>query len=148
MLEYAFGQGKDVVALKRASFAADRGAGSQEIFRSYRHGMAEPVESPNAARGKANRFISHSLARARALAADGDRDGALAELGAAFHTMMDQASPAHTDENGNPREWGGMNNLNGLRKHIARESGRPSKEVMDATAERMRAAYTSVFGKP
>ena len=57
-----------------------------------------------------NGFVADSLlrARARALAQSGNRTGALRVLAEACHPIMDAASPVHTNPDGSPRVWRGM----------------------------------------
>jgi hypothetical protein len=69
------------------------------------HGMYEMGTDPELGRIRRDWFIKKWLERARCAAANGNRRLALNYLGEAMHTLMDIASPMHTDENGNPREW-------------------------------------------
>ena len=148
LLDYAFKghvSAAALAALKDASRQQDGILnGGQSLGRSFMHAMAQPGESPAEAKARRAEFISHSLARARVLAEDGDEAGALRELGNAFHTMMDQTSPAHTQENGDMRTW----KTSDVFAHWWAESGTPSAATKEALAQRMERAYERVFGRP
>ncbi len=96
----------DIAALQAGSRAFDRS--TQTIAYSNEHAMAMPGQSSAAATAATEAFINAMIALAQNAAAAGDRATALDYLAKAMHPIMDSSSPAHTDENGNPRTYCGF----------------------------------------
>lgn len=77
-------------------------------------------------------------------------NGAMNEFGQALHTVEDRTSPAHTDGNGNPREWSGVPSTPGeyqaAKQHEAEEST-ISPEQMNNSVQAARDAFGQTFGQ-
>jgi len=74
--------------------------GGQTAENAYRHGMRGPFQGKEAARKKADAFISEHESQASSIAKANGRvtDAALDELGTALHTVSDRLSPSHAGE--------------------------------------------------
>ena len=56
-----------------------------------------------------NQFVSDEMAGATSVYNAGGNTQAMFLFGLAMHPLMDMTSPAHTDQNGNPIPWCGLN---------------------------------------
>lgn len=115
---------------------------TQSTKDSYIHSMAEAGQNPLAQQAGTREYIQGHEAAAGASEANGHHLTAMFELGMAMHPVMDHASPAHTDEHGQPRVW----NPADLKAHRAAESGPPTAAQTEQMNSAMRAMYTQVTG--
>ena len=134
----------DIAAIQHASRSFDKR--TQFPGQSYLHSMRDPGQSPQSAIQERNHFVASRLGEAHELELSGDHAGALRAFGEAIHPEMDRTSPAHTDENGNPRVWVPLPGPAGA--HSQAESGRPSRQVVQENDRLIQGAYQFVFGRP
>jgi len=124
---------------------------TQATSQSHMHAMRQDGEAVDVQQNKTADFVSTSLAEARSLAAAGKTEAALEKLGEAMHAVMDSASPAHTDAEGNAREWRGFFHPSAL-EHSPNDllgSERTqdiSPEVFRSQKAILNGMYNSVFG--
>lgn len=141
--------------LKQTSAWVDRAAGQTKAH-NHEHAMRSPGENPVAARQAINENIqNHEQAAQRAQGGTPEHasqinNGAMNEFGQALHTVEDRTSPAHTDANGNPREWSGVPSTPGeyqaAKQHEAEEST-ISPEQMNNSVQAARDAFGQTFGQ-
>jgi hypothetical protein len=78
------------------------------------------------------------------------KPAALNEFGQALHTVTDRTSPAHTNQNGNPREWSGIpvtpGEINAAQQH-ADEEANITPEQMNTAVNAAREAFRQTFGQ-
>ena len=73
---------------------------------------------------------------------------ALRDLGVALHPVMDMTSPAHTDQNGNPRVWNGNPIGHSPYEWIPGETKANITPATYAKEDKLiRAAYSLVMGR-
>ena len=77
------------------------------------HGMRAPNQTPAQARQLTDQFITDQVNDAAKKWCEGDERGALQALGRGLHAVMDSASPAHRDAQGNPLPWKGVEGMAG-----------------------------------
>jgi len=98
-------------SLKDTSSQVDRGQTKES---NPEHAMKSPGEDPATARRAINENIkNHEEAAKKAQGGTPEhasqiKPKAMKEFGEALHPVTDQTSPAHTDANGNPRDWSGI----------------------------------------
>ncbi len=142
-------------ALRATSRWVDRPAG-QTRAHNHEHAMRSPGEDPAAARRAIDANIQNQQ-RAAQQAQGGTpantseiRPAALNEFGQVLHTVMDRTSPAHTDQNGNPREWSGIpvtpGQIAAAGQHAAEEAN-ITPEQMNTAANAAREAFRQTFGE-
>jgi len=75
---------------------------------------------------------------------------ALDEFGQALHTAADRTSPAHTDANGDPRDWNGIpvtpGQVAAVQEHEA-EEGNPTPEQFGGAVVAAQQAFKNTFGQ-
>src|SRR5437879_7630747 len=75
---------------------------------------------------------------------------ALNEFGQALHTVEDRTSPAHTDANGNPRDWNGIpvtkDEVQAVEQHNSEEAN-ITAEQMANSVRAARDAFGQTFGQ-
>jgi RHS repeat-associated protein len=104
--------------LKDRSAWVDRPAGHTKAH-NHEHAMKSPGEDPVSARRAIDQNIkNHEEAAQKAQggtpeSASQIKPKAIKEYGEALHPVTDRTSPAHTDAEGNPRDWSGI--VNSLR---------------------------------
>jgi RHS repeat-associated protein len=118
---------------------------TQSAALSVMHAMAPPGMKPEEAKAAISAYITGNLEQGRQLAASGDRQGAMSALGRATHAIMDQTSPYHTDEKGQPITWHG-GTAGDLAKHAGEVRAKPSKQQVQAMDRQLLGAYNYVFG--
>ncbi len=132
--------------LKRTSAWVDR-VGNQTKAHNHEHAMKSPGENPAAANRAIDQNIqNHEQAAQRAQGgtpanANQIAGGALNEFGQALHTVTDRTSPAHTDANGNPRDWNGVPNP--LSPSEVRAANQHNNEEANITPDQMNTAVNS-----
>ena len=77
-------------------------------------------------------------------------NAALNEFGQALHTTEDRTSPAHTDQNGNPRDWNGIptspSEVQAAEQHSAEEAN-ITPEQMNNSVQAAQNAFGQTFGQ-
>jgi len=141
--------------LKNVSKWVDRPAGQTKAH-NHEHAMKSPGEDPAAARRAIDQNIqNHERAAKQAQGgtpehANQVNDRAMNEFGQALHTVEDRTSPAHTDQNGNPRDWSGIpvspSEIEAANQHSAEEAT-ISNEQMDNAIKQARDAFRDTFGE-
>src|SRR5438876_5571790 len=75
---------------------------------------------------------------------------ALDEFGQALHTAADRTSPAHTDANGDPRDWNGIpvtpGQVAAVQEHEAEEAN-PTPEQVGGAVVAAQQAFKNTFGQ-
>lgn len=142
--------------LKQTSAWVDRLAGQTKAH-NHEHAMKSPGEDPAAAKVAIERNIqNHEQAAQRAQGGTPDHVdqvgvAALKEFGQALHTVEDRTSPAHTDDNGNPRDWNGIPNplspseVEAAGEHNQQEANITDDEMNNSVNE-ARDAFRQTFG--
>jgi RHS repeat-associated protein len=141
--------------LKRTSSWVDRIPGGQTKEHNHEHAMRSPGENPATANRAIDQNIqNHEQAAQRAQGgaperADQINNGALNEFGQALHTATDRTSPAHTDANGNPREWSGLptspSEVTAVNQHVAEEAT-ATPEQFEIAVIAAQQAFKTTFG--
>lgn len=141
--------------LKQTSAWVDRAAGQTKAH-NHEHAMRSPGENPAAANRAIDQNIqNHEQAAQRAQGGTPEHAGqinntALGEFGQALHTVEDRTSPAHTDANGNPREWSGIpttpGEIQAANQHTSEEST-ISNDQMNNSVQAARDAFGQTFGQ-
>jgi len=100
----------DIWQIQQGSRFADQGAfqGGESAFM---HAMSNgnTTQSASAAENQTAAFIASQMHDAVSVYNAGGTSQAMFIFGLAMHPVMDVTSPAHTDANGNPIPWCGMN---------------------------------------
>jgi RHS repeat-associated protein len=131
--------------LKRISAWVDRIPGGQTKANNHDHAMKSPGEDPAVARKAIEQNIqTHEEAAQKAQGGTPEhaseiKDGALDEYGKALHTVADRTSPAHTDSNGNPRDWNGIPTTPSQGEAVSQHN----KEEATATPEQFESAVVA-----
>lgn len=141
--------------LKRISAWVDRVPGGQTKAHNHEHAMKSPGEDPAAARRAIDQNIqTHEQAAQKAQGGTPEhaseiQKGALDEFGQAGHTVTDRTSPAHTDANGNPRDWNGIPTTPGqaevVSQHEAEEATATPEQFENAVVA-IQQAFKNTFG--
>ena len=141
--------------LEQVSSWMDSPVGQTRAF-NHSHAMRAPGEDPIAARRGINQTIQNHEDAAKRLQGNAPqhvnqiRPGAINEFGRALHVVTDRPSPAHTDQNGNPREWAGVpttpSEIRAVKEHV-REEANITPQQMDATVNAARESFQRVFGE-
>jgi len=141
--------------LKRTSAWVDRVAGQTKAH-NHEHAMKSPGENPAASNRAIDQNIqNHEQAAQRAQGGTPEHaaqinNAALGEFGQALHTVEDRTSSAHTDANGNPRDWNGipgtLSGYEAVKQHEAEEST-ISPEQMNNSVQAARDAFGQTFGQ-
>jgi RHS repeat-associated protein len=141
--------------LKRISAWVDRIPGGQTKAHNHEHAMKSPGEDPTAAKHAIDQNIqNHEQAAQRAqggtpLHASEINNAALDEFGQALHPVTDRTSPAHTDANGNPRDWNGLptwpSEVSAMKEHNAEEATYTSEQFETAVVAAQQ-AFKNTFG--
>jgi RHS repeat-associated protein len=141
--------------LKQVSAWVDRIPGGQTKAHNHEHAMKSPGENPATARQAIDQNIANHEQAARQAQggtpehANQITPGALNEFGLALHPVTDRASPAHTDQNGNPRDWAGLpvtpGEVEAVQQHEAEEAN-ITPEQMNTATQAARDAFKQVFG--
>jgi hypothetical protein len=118
-------------------------------------------ESAEEAIAKRDAFEESALALAQSEYQNGAKygamDGAMNQFGVAMHPVMDSLSPAHVDDQGNPRPWGGsqsnesersvslpgLGDVGGIEK-VSDLNNHPEKQ--NRANQLIRAAYETMTG--
>jgi RHS repeat-associated protein len=137
--------------LKSASAAMDQGVTSQTRSKNHEHFMKSPGQNPQDAARQARESIDKRIETAKGLQGnDTTHPKALGIVGGAIHTATDGTSPAHIDQNGDPRDWAGLptsrRDIDAIRQHAAEEAN-PTTEQMNAAVKAARDVYRAAFGR-
>jgi RHS repeat-associated protein len=140
--------------LMGASRNVDRIA-NQTRAHNHNHAMRSPGENPANARAAINEVIQNrENAAQRAQNRTPENVGqinvcAMNEFGQALHTAEDRTSPAHSDANGNPREWNEIpttpSEVKAAHQH-GDEEAIITPEQMDSSVQAARDAFKQTFG--
>jgi hypothetical protein len=116
--------------------------------------MKSPGENPATARQAIDQNIAnHEQAARQAQGSTPEHanqitPGALNEFGLALHPVTDRTPPAHTDQNGNPRDWAGLpvtpGEVEAVQQHEAEEAN-ITPEQMNTATQAARDAFKEVF---
>ena len=140
--------------LKRTSANVDLG---QTKAHNHEHAMKSPGENPAAANRAIDQNIqNHEQAAQHAQGSTPEHanqinNGAMDEFGQALHTVTDRTSPAHTDANGNPRDWNGIPNplspseVQAVQQHNAEEAT-ATPEQFETAVVAAQQAFKTTFG--
>ena len=141
--------------LKRISAWVDRIPGGQTRAHNHEHAMKSPGEDPASARQAINQNIKNHEETAQKEQgtapehASEIKKAALDEFGQALHTVADRTSPAHTDENGNPRDWSGIpttpEEVDQVKQHEAEEATATPEQFEEAVVAAQQ-AFQTTFG--
>lgn len=141
--------------LKRISSWVDRIPGGQTKAHNHEHAMKSPGEDPVAAKRAIDQNIQgHEQAAQKSQGgtpehASDIKTSALDEFGQALHTVEDRTSPAHTDQNGNPRDWSGLpvtpSEVEAVQQHESEEAN-ITPEQMNNSVQAARDAFQQTFG--
>jgi RHS repeat-associated protein len=77
------------------------------FMHAMRNGSAN--QSPDDAKRQTAQFVADQMRGATSVYQAGGNDQAMFLFGVAMHPLMDETSPAHTDAQGNPIPWCGLN---------------------------------------
>jgi hypothetical protein len=117
--------------------------------------MKSPGEDPAAAKAAIDQSIK---VREEAVKTSGGaipgkvdqlNDIHLYNFGEALHTVEDRTSPAHTDANGNPRDWNGLPTSTADKDQIdqhMREEANITADQMNAAVDAAHQAFKDTFG--
>ena len=136
----------DVKAIQQSSRDFDKR--TQGDDQSHMHSMAREGQSSDDAKSMRRNFIGTTMVEARNAADSGDRATALKLFGEAMHPVMDSSSPEHTDSNGNPAVWRGMEDAWGHSPTdwIGNETSSDlTPEILGSQSSRINSAYDWVF---
>ena len=141
--------------LKNTSKWVDRPAGQTKAH-NHEHAMKSPGEDPTVARRAIDQNIqNHEHAAQQAQGGTPDHanqinNRAMDEFGQALHTVEDRTSPAHTDRNGDPRDWSGIpttpSEYEAAKQHEAEEAN-ITDEQMNNSVQAARDAFAQTFGQ-
>jgi hypothetical protein len=140
--------------LKDASRHVDHWS-NQTKAHNHDHAMRSPGEDPEKAKAAIDGVIqNHEKAAQRAQdgtpeQASSINKNAMNEFGQALHTVEDRTSPAHTDANGNPREWNGIPTTPSEAKDSQKHSNEEeaiTPEELDDSVKAARDAFGETFG--
>jgi RHS repeat-associated protein len=134
--------------LKNASAAMDQCIACQSHGNAYQHAMRAPGENIDKAKSDTQNFINgkesaatNAMNASKTTSASGLNKDALTAVGDAMHTESDKTSPAHTDAQGNPREWIIMD----FQEHNKEEST-ISPAQMDSAVKAEQQVFQKSFG--
>jgi RHS repeat-associated protein len=141
--------------IKAASAYVDRIPGGQTKAHNHEHAMKSPGEDPATAKRAIDQNIqNHEQAAQKAQGGTPEhaadiKPAALNEFGQVAHTVSDRDSPAHTDAQGNPRDWNGLptskQEWNDVQQHRLEEAI-ISPEEMERSIQDLRDAFEATFG--
>lgn len=143
--------------LKNSSYWMDHCASCQSKSHDHEHYMKRPGEDATKAKEAALDFINKQEKAAQKDQggipdkAAGINDKALTDFGKALHTATDGTSPAHVDQNGNPRDWNGLpdpvspGDWHAVGQHKAEESS-PTAAQLEIAIIAAQQAFRNTFG--
>jgi len=138
-----------ILTFQELEFVKDKSLEQDALYTSdnRRHYLRSLGQSVQDAKDKSNGWEEAMLGHARDAAQANDRTAALSFLAMALHQIMDSYSPAHADENGNPRAYPGPGHTFFL---AGGESFQKLKEsgAGPFIASQIQTAYYSVFQTP
>ena len=138
-----------ILTFQELEFVKDKSLEQDALYTSdnRRHYLRSLGQSVQNAKDKSNGWEEAMLGHARDAAQANDRTAALSFLAMALHQIMDSYSPAHADENGNPRAYPGPGHTFFL---AGGESFQKLKEsgAGPFIASQIQTAYYSVFQTP
>jgi len=150
--------------LYKASKRVDR-LRNQGISGSHEHGQKKPWEDTASAKAAIEKELAGKISAAKQLqgtapnSVDDIKAESLAVFGEAAHTKADQASPAHTDKNGNPTAWYGIPSIpssdpisTGIQgvaalMHKANEPSEPNDQQLQKAIKDIQDAFKETYGE-
>jgi RHS repeat-associated protein len=123
---------------------------TQDPESAHKHSMAREGQDAGDAKKMRDYFVQNNLNIAKRFADNGHRNAALGVFGQAIHPVMDSSSPEHTDADGNPRQWRGLEDAFGHSPidWIGSETSRDiSVDIYREQSETINEMYDYVFGE-